>query len=619
MLEVTQRLGGQNYVLWGGREGYDTLLNTDLRREGQQLARFLHLVAEHKARIGFEGQLLIEPKPMEPTKHQYDYDTPVRARVPRPQRARRRVQGQHRGEPRDARGAQLPPRGGLRGRERHDGLHRRQPGRPPERLGHRPVPELGRGPGPAAVRDPAGRRHRARRLQLRRQAAPPEHRPHGPVPRPHRRPRHDRPGAARRGGPRGARRAGGEQGRPLRRLGRRAGRGDPRWRRRASPTSRRASPRASSIRGRCPGARSAWRTSSTGASGPSTARPGAEPMGVVLGIDVSTTATKAIVIDASGRVLGMASSEYPFEQPHPLWSEQHPRLWWDGHDRGDRGARWAQRASPGTTWPRWASPARCTASCCSTRPATSSGRRSCGTTSGPPPSATRSARRSARARLVEITGNDALTGFTAPKLLWVRDHEPEAWARVAHVLLPKDYVRYRLTGAFALDKADGAGTILFDLAARDWSPEVLDALGIDPAWMPPTYEGPEVTGTVTREAAAATGPPAGHARRRGRRGPGGERRRRRGGRARARRALARHVRRRVRHDRPADLRCGRPGARLLPRRPRPVAPDVGDAVGGGQPALVPGRHRAGRALRPARPALPAPCRRRATGCCSSRT
>jgi xylose isomerase len=75
MLEVTQRLGGTNYVLWGGREGYDTLLNTDLRREGNQLARFLHLVAEHKHQIGFEGTLLIEPKPMEPTKHQYDYDS----------------------------------------------------------------------------------------------------------------------------------------------------------------------------------------------------------------------------------------------------------------------------------------------------------------------------------------------------------------------------------------------------------------------------------------------------------------------------------------------------------------------------------------------------------------
>jgi xylose isomerase len=75
MLEVTQRLGGRNYVLWGGREGYDTLLNTDLRREGDQLARFLHLVADHKHKVGFKGTLLIEPKPMEPTKHQYDYDS----------------------------------------------------------------------------------------------------------------------------------------------------------------------------------------------------------------------------------------------------------------------------------------------------------------------------------------------------------------------------------------------------------------------------------------------------------------------------------------------------------------------------------------------------------------
>jgi xylose isomerase len=75
MMDITVQLGGQNYVLWGGREGYDTLLNTDLRHEGEQLARFLHLVAEHKAKIGFTGQLLIEPKPMEPTKHQYDYDS----------------------------------------------------------------------------------------------------------------------------------------------------------------------------------------------------------------------------------------------------------------------------------------------------------------------------------------------------------------------------------------------------------------------------------------------------------------------------------------------------------------------------------------------------------------
>jgi xylulokinase len=108
-------------------------------------------------------------------------------------------------------------------------------------------------------------------------------------------------------------------------------------------------------------------------------------------------------------------------------------------------------------------------------------------------------------RLIAITGNDALTGFTAPKLVWVRDHEPNVWRRVAHVLLPKDYVRLRLTGDYAVDKADGAGTLLFDLAGRDWSGEVLDALGIDPAWLPRTWEGPQITGFVSADAAALTG------------------------------------------------------------------------------------------------------------------
>jgi xylulokinase len=112
-------------------------------------------------------------------------------------------------------------------------------------------------------------------------------------------------------------------------------------------------------------------------------------------------------------------------------------------------------------------------------------------------------------RLVAITGNDAVTGLTAPKLVWVRDHEPEVWARVAHVLLPKDYVRLALTGEHALDKADGAGTLLFDLAARDWSGEILAALDIPREWLPPTFEGPTVTGQVSANAAAATGLRAG--------------------------------------------------------------------------------------------------------------
>jgi xylulokinase len=118
-------------------------------------------------------------------------------------------------------------------------------------------------------------------------------------------------------------------------------------------------------------------------------------------------------------------------------------------------------------------------------------------------------RRIGRARFIQITGNVALTGFTAPKILWVQQNEPEVYARTRHVLLPKDYLRYRLTGEYAMDKADGAGTVLFDLQQRTWSGEVLAALGIPAGWMPPTFEGPQFTGTITAEAAAVTGLKAG--------------------------------------------------------------------------------------------------------------
>ncbi len=231
-------------------------------------------------------------------------------------------------------------------------------------------------------------------------------------------------------------------------------------------------------------------------------------MGVVLGIDVSTTATKAILVDEDGRVVGIASSEYGFEVPHPLWAEQDPALWWTaaqevipralaaagvtGDDVAAVGLTGQMHGlvlldaaeaviRPAILW----NDQRTAAECDAIRAAL-----------GP-------------AHLVEVTGNDALTGFTAPKLVWVRVHEPDAWARAAHVLLPKDYVRLKLTGEFAMDKADGAGTLLFNLAARNWSGEVLAALGIDPAWMPPTFEGPVVTGVVTAAAAKATGLRAG--------------------------------------------------------------------------------------------------------------
>ncbi|MBA2721121.1 MAG: xylulokinase [Chloroflexi bacterium] len=231
-------------------------------------------------------------------------------------------------------------------------------------------------------------------------------------------------------------------------------------------------------------------------------------MAHVLGIDVSTTATKAVLVNEGGRVRGIGTAEYPADAPRPLWSEQDPEAWWQGAiaaigsvlsstgvapsdivgigltgqmhglvllDAADAVLR------PAILW----NDQRTAAECDEIRAAVG------------------------RERLIGLTGNDAVTGLTAPKLAWVRNHEPAIWERVRHVLLPKDFVRLRLTGEHALDKADGSGTQLFDLATRDWSPEMLDALGIDPAWLPPTHEGPAVTGTVTASAASATGLAAG--------------------------------------------------------------------------------------------------------------
>jgi xylulokinase len=227
-------------------------------------------------------------------------------------------------------------------------------------------------------------------------------------------------------------------------------------------------------------------------------------MSHVIGIDVSTTATKAVVVDGAGTVVAIGVVEYGYETPRALWSEQDPALWWDG----TVGAIGAAMATAGLTGDdisavgltgqmhglvlldaadRVLRPAilwndQRTADACDTIRAAI----------GPE-------------RLIEITGNDALPGFTAAKLVWVRDHEPDVWARGAHVVLPKDHVRLLLTGAHAMDKADGAGTQLFDLAARDWSPEVLDRLHIPSDWLPPTHEGPVVTGAISPSAAAATG------------------------------------------------------------------------------------------------------------------
>ncbi|MCE9583474.1 MAG: xylulokinase [Planctomycetes bacterium] len=231
-------------------------------------------------------------------------------------------------------------------------------------------------------------------------------------------------------------------------------------------------------------------------------------MPVFLGIDVSTTATKALLIDAAGAVLGVASSEYAFESPHPLWSEQHPDLWWTAACASVRkvlaatGVDPASIAAIGLTG-QMHGLVLLDADGKPLRPAILWNDQRTGA------ECDEIRTRVGRERLIAVTGNDALTGFTAPKILWVRNHEPGIFARVRHILLPHDFVRLRLTGEYASDKAGASGTILFDLAKRDWSPEILAALGIDRAWLPRTVEGTAATGAVTKDAAALTGLRAG--------------------------------------------------------------------------------------------------------------
>ncbi|HEY2916119.1 MAG TPA: xylulokinase [Candidatus Limnocylindrales bacterium] len=232
-------------------------------------------------------------------------------------------------------------------------------------------------------------------------------------------------------------------------------------------------------------------------------------MAYLLGIDASTTATKAVLVDASGSVAGVGAVAYDVAIPQAGWTEQDPALWSDGALEAIRRALRAAGADghavaaigltgqmhgsvlldadrrvvrPAILW----NDQRTAAECDAIRAAVGG-----------------------RERLVAITGNDAVTGLTAPKLLWVRRHEPAAFARVRHVVLPKDYVRLALTGELAVDKADGSGTLLFDLGARDWSRAVLDALSLDPELFPATHEGPATTGAVTAAVAAATGLRAG--------------------------------------------------------------------------------------------------------------
>ena len=223
-----------------------------------------------------------------------------------------------------------------------------------------------------------------------------------------------------------------------------------------------------------------------------------------LGIDTSTTSSKALLIDENGTVIAVASSPHTLQTPQPLWSEQDPLEWWEAVSLSIRSVLVKAGISgeavgavgltgqmhglvlldgegeilrPAILWNDQRTQRQCD----------------------------EIHQRIGKERFIQITGNVALTGFTAPKILWVQENEPEVFNQVKHILLPKDYIRYRLTGDYAMDKADGAGTVLFDLKTRTWSPEILEALEINPGWLPPTFEGTEFTGSISEAAASVTG------------------------------------------------------------------------------------------------------------------
>jgi xylulokinase len=224
----------------------------------------------------------------------------------------------------------------------------------------------------------------------------------------------------------------------------------------------------------------------------------------LLGIDVSTTATKALLIDETGNVVAVAATEYPFETPHPLWSEQDASLFWNGTVQSIRGVLEKSRVDAknivavgltgqmhgATLLDAHGEPLRPCILWNDQRT-----QKQCDDITA----------RVGKERVLQLTGNPVLTGFTAPKILWVCENESDVYRRVAHILLPKDYARYKLTGEFLSDVSDSSGTSLFDVGKRTWSDEMLRVLDIPRAWMPEVTESPVVSAKISADAARATG------------------------------------------------------------------------------------------------------------------
>ncbi|MDQ3318537.1 MAG: FGGY family carbohydrate kinase, partial [Actinomycetota bacterium] len=212
-------------------------------------------------------------------------------------------------------------------------------------------------------------------------------------------------------------------------------------------------------------------------------------MSALVGLDVGTSGARAVAVDEAGNVVAEASSEYPLLSPRPGWTEQEPADWWEGAKAalGEVAAEvGGDVAGIGLTGQMHGSVFLDSADEV-IRPALLWNDQRTGRQCEEITAAV------GAERLIRIAGNPALTGFQAPKVVWLREEEPENFARVARVLLPKDYVRLLLTGEYATDASDASGTLFLDVEGRDWSREILAALEVPPEWMPKVYEGPENT------------------------------------------------------------------------------------------------------------------------------
>lgn len=224
-----------------------------------------------------------------------------------------------------------------------------------------------------------------------------------------------------------------------------------------------------------------------------------------IGVDIGTSGTKSLAIDPKGRILASATANYPLAHPKPGWSEQNPEDWWTATVATVRSLLKQIKLKPGDVAgiglsgqmhgsvfldakDRVLRPAllwndqRTAAECAEIE------RRAGG-----------------RDALIKLVANPALTGFTAPKVLWLRNHEPKRYEKLRKLLLPKDYVRFRLTGEYATEVSDASGTLLLDVAKRTWSRELLQKLDLDPAILPTCHESEEISGRLTAAVAKELG------------------------------------------------------------------------------------------------------------------